>query len=137
MAENGFWAAEEHGSHPPTPLAQQTVPNHIDTAVHDVESALSDPPLDLSIAQAEFDQLPASDHAMLCLGEPRNALVVPRTVERAPFRLHRRRKGARFRLGLLALHEADIGMARRTYGAPSVTFWQRKEVPARRYRLWL
>jgi hypothetical protein len=138
MAENGFRAAEEHGGHPTTALAQKAVSNRVDAAVHNMKVASLDPPLDLSIAQTELDQLTTCDHAVLAFGQPRNTLIQPRAVTRAPFRLYRRPKGACFRFGnCLALHAADDGRLRRISGALRVTFVQRKEAPARRYRLWL
>jgi hypothetical protein len=49
------------------------VSNRVDAAVHDMKVTPGDPSLDTRIAQAELDQLPASDHAMLAFRQPRNA----------------------------------------------------------------
>jgi hypothetical protein len=108
MAEHSSRAAEEHGGHPTTVLAQPAVSNHVDATVHEVEVPPVDPALDSGIGQTELNKLPASDQAMLAFGQHGNTLISPHAVERAPFRLHRRLKGARFRFGSrFVLHAAD------------------------------
>jgi hypothetical protein len=70
VAENCVGSAGEDGCHPAPFQAEDLVPNGVDPTMEVVPCTALDPSRDLVPADAKSDQLPASDHTMLTLGEP-------------------------------------------------------------------
>jgi hypothetical protein len=75
VAQNGAGANGEHGSHAAAIHGKAAMAHRIDAAVHHVEPAAAESPIDSALAQAGVDELSPRDHAVLALSNCRDHAV--------------------------------------------------------------
>jgi hypothetical protein len=86
------------------------------------------PALDRSSLHPQLEKLSAGDDAVLRLGKFSNAVINGTRRQFSMPEMGNRR---------FVVHAANARRSGRARGAPKRAFVQRKETPARRYRLWL
>lgn len=75
VAQQGSWAACEHGGKPMPVPGKMSMTDCIDAAMEAMQPARACPSLNRRGAEAKLEQLPVSDHAMLPLRQLRDRTV--------------------------------------------------------------
>jgi len=132
MAEHCMRTMGQHRRHPPGLDRDRSVSDGIDTSMQAIETTMGDPGADHLLGQPDLPELPPPHHPVLTARESGDLSVENLRVE---FWLLSNRKSTG------VFHPAEDAERIRTRGARFVPFQstrsalERKEAPARRYRL--
>ncbi len=138
MTHDSAGADGKHGCHPSCLEAEQRVPNGVHAARDLVQGPATKASLDLVGGHPKGQKLPAGDYTVLPLGQSRDPEIGHQTWTLVTLGAYIAPNVARVGIsGRPRLHEPNAAGAQHVSGALKRAFLQRKEAPARRYRLWL